>query len=54
MMKAVWTEYLKYKAKLRGFDLAKIENASNLHRSDISIWQQGGVLLSDAMITSWS
>lgn len=25
-MKVVWTGYLKYKAKLRGFDLAKIEN----------------------------
>ena len=25
-MIVVWTEYMKYKAKLRGFDLAKIEN----------------------------
>lgn len=26
MMKVVWTEYMKYKAKLRGFNLANIEN----------------------------
>lgn len=25
-MIVVWTEYMKYKAKLRGFDLDKIEN----------------------------
>lgn len=25
-MIVVWTDYMKYKAKLRGFDLAKIEN----------------------------
>lgn len=25
-MTIVWTDYLKYKAKLRGFELAKIEN----------------------------
>ncbi len=25
-MIVVWTDYVKYKAKLRGFDLAKIEN----------------------------
>lgn len=25
-MTIVWTHYLKYKVKLRGFDLAKIEN----------------------------
>jgi hypothetical protein len=26
LMIVVWTDYMKYKAKLRGFDLAKIEN----------------------------
>ena len=26
MVEIIWTEYLKYRAKLRGFDLAKIED----------------------------
>jgi len=26
MLKIVWTEYLQYRAKLRGFDLTKLEH----------------------------
>ena len=39
----VWTDYMKYKARLRGFDLAKIEEIVR-HSSRMVYFEQGDIL----------
>ena len=44
-MVLIWTDYMKYKARLREFDLVKIQASLGIRQNATLILKQGGKLL---------